>query len=652
MQKISVLLPNLFSMCTYWADCKLPDGTFVQVPFGKTKQTGVVWNEPADETLPQEKIKNIDCVCDLPPLSSKIMRFVDWVSDYTLSAKGMILKMLIPIDVLENSKKPIVFEKPIISSASLHFSDEQQQAINTITPKIKESFSVTLIDGVTGSGKTAVYFEAIEQALKNEKQVLVMLPEITLTTAWLNRFEQRFQVKPAVWHSAMTPKQRKDTWHAVLDGNVRVLVGARSALFLPFKELGLIVVDEEHDASYKQEDGVLYQARDMAIVRAQIEKIPILLASATPSLETYANVHSGKFDCVRLTKRFANATLPEIKLIDMRLQPKQDKHILSEPLQQALAENLIAGNQSLLFLNRRGYAPVRLCRACGEKIKCPHCSVFLTEHKTLHKLVCHQCGYTRSLTDDCPYCHEKESVISCGAGVEKVYEEVVSLFPNARVQLVSSDTISSVKSFEDLCNQLSNKQVDILIGTQMLAKGHNFPDLTLVGIVDGDFGLLGSDLRAAERTFQLLQQVAGRAGRSDKKGTAFIQTYSPQNNVIQALTKEDSSVFMHTEMAARQMLSMPPFGRLAALIISSKSKDAACKSAKTLVKHAPFIQGVEILGPVEAPLFLLRGKYRYRILIKSAKEIALQKIITQWLKPFQPPKSVMIRVDIDPYSFM
>lgn len=652
MQKISVLLPNLFSMCTYWADEKLPFGAFVRVPFGKSEQTGVVWNEPVDDAFAEEKIKQIKQICDIHPLSETTMRFVDWVANYTLCAKGMILKMVLPVDVLDKSKKPIVFEKPVLCHSDMHFSDEQENAINTILPKIKNTFSTTLINGITGSGKTAVYFEAIEKALQNQKQILVMLPEITLTAAWLSRFEERFHTKPAVWHSAMTPKQRKDTWHAIFEGSAQVLVGARSALFLPFKDLGLIVVDEEHDPSYKQEDGVLYQARDMAVVRAQIEKCPILLASATPSLETYANVQSGKFDCVRLTKRFANATLPEIELIDMRQESKQDKHILSQKLQTALAENIVQKNQSLLFLNRRGYAPVRLCRACGEKVKCPHCSVFLTEHKTQHKLVCHQCGYTRNLTDDCPYCHEKNSLISCGAGVEKVYEEVKNLFPNARIKLVSSDTVSSVKAFDELCAQLAQKQVDILIGTQMLAKGHNFPDLTLVGIVDGDFGLSGSDLRAAERTFQLLQQVAGRAGRSNKKGKAFIQTYSPQNNVIQALTKEDSSIFMQTEMAARQLLSMPPFGRLAALIISGKNKDLACKCAKTLIKHAPFIQGVEILGPVEAPLFLLRGKYRYRILIKSIKEIALQKVISEWLKPFNAPKNISVRIDIDPYSFM
>lgn len=651
MQKISVLLPNLFSMCTYLAPQALSAGTFVKVPFGRTESVGVVWNAPIDESFPEEKIKTIADVCDVVPLTQSMMQFVDWVADYTLSPAGLILKMVVPVDVCAASKKPLQFAKPVPMATPIQFSTEQQAAIAHILPKVKPAFSVTLIDGVTGSGKTAVYFEAIAKAIEAGKQVLVLLPEITLTNAWLERFEKRFGVKPAVWHSAMTPKQRKDTWQALAKGQVDVLVGARSALFLPFQNLGLVVVDEEHDSSYKQEEGVLYQARDMAIVRANIEQFPVLLASATPSLETYCNVQSGKFDKVELHERFAGACLPDIHLIDMRTKSKEEKGFLSLSLREALKENMEHGNQSLLFLNRRGYSPLVLCRACGEKLACPHCSVFLTEHKAQGKLVCHQCGYTRRLTNVCPACGEKDCLISCGAGVEKIYEEVTELFPSARVQMVTSDTMSSVKQFDELCSALSQNQVDILIGTQMLAKGHNFPNLTLVGIVDADFGLAGGDLRASERTFQLLQQVAGRAGRYDKKGSAYIQTYSPQNNVIQALQTGDRPLFMQTEISARQMLSMPPFGRLAGVIISAKQENLAISVAKTLMRHAPSIAGVEFLGPVSAPIYQLRGKYRYRILVKSAKNIALQKIIRRWLKPFQFPSAVTVRVDIDPYSF-
>lgn len=653
MQKVSVLLPNLFSVCTYFTDETLNAGTFVLVSFGRAKLCGVVWDTPPDESFPEEKIKPILQVLDnIPPLDKNMRDFIDWVAQYTLSPAGMILKMVLPIDVCTTSKKPISFEIPQTKNKEIHFSEEQQQAVNHILPKIEQKFSVTLIDGVTGSGKTAVYFEAISKAVKSEKQVLVLLPEITLTTAWLSRFEKHFGVKPALWHSAMTIKQRRDTWHAIQDGSARVLVGARSALFLPFKNLGLIVVDEEHDASYKQEDGVLYQARDMSIVRGQIEKIPVLLASATPSIETFCNVENGRFDKVTLTKRFAGALMPDIELVDMRTKNKDEKGFVSTALKEALAENLSAGNQSLLFLNRRGYAPMRLCRACGEKIKCPHCSVFLTEHRTTHKMVCHQCGYTRALSNDCPVCGEKDSLISCGPGVERIYEEITSLFPNARTQMVTSDTMTSPKAFDKLCQDLENHSVDILIGTQMLAKGHHFPDLTLVGVIDADFGLAGGDLRASERTFQLLQQVAGRAGRSDKKGRVLLQTYSPQNNVIQALLTGNRPLFMESEIAARQMLSMPPFGRLASLIISGKNDLLTLKIAKNLARHAPTIQGVEFLGPVAAPVFQLRGKYRYRILIKSPKQTPLSRILKDWLDKFTPPPAVNVRVDIDPYTFL
>ena len=653
MQKISVLLPNLFSVCTYFADKKPDAGTFVLAPFGKTNYCGVVWDYPVDESFPDGKIKPILKVLDdVPPLSKNMRSFVDWVAQYTLSPAGMILKMVLPTDVCEKSKKPIEFEIPQINKNEIHFSDEQQFAVNRILPKIEQKFSVTLIDGVTGSGKTAVYFEAISKALKLNKQVLVLLPEITLTTAWLSRFEKHFGVKPALWHSAMTPKQRRDTWHAVQNGSAPVLVGARSALFLPFSKLGLIVVDEEHDASYKQEDGVLYQARDMAVVRGQIEKIPVLLASATPSIETFCNVESGRYDKVELTKRFAGAQMPDIELVDMRTKNKDEKGFISTALKDALSENIKAGNQSLLFLNRRGYAPMRLCRACGEKIKCPHCSVFLTEHRASNKMVCHQCGYTRALTNVCPVCGEKDTLISCGPGVERIYEEVLQLFPNARVQMVTSDTMTSPKAFDELCQSLENHSVDILIGTQMLAKGHHFPDLTLVGVIDADFGLAGGDLRASERTFQLLQQVSGRAGRSDKKGKVLLQTYSPQNNVIQALLTGNRPLFMESEIAARQLLSMPPFGRLAALIISGKNELATLKIAKGLIRHAPVIQGVEFLGPVQAPLFQLRGKYRYRILVKAPKQTPVSNILKNWLAHFKVPPSVTVRVDIDPYTFL
>ncbi len=650
MQKISVLLPTPFSICTYFSQEKLKPGTFVLAPFGRKTLVGVVWNTPIDHSFPENKIKSILKVLDIPLFSQVNQDFVNWVAAYTLSEPGMVLKMALPISEVEKkSRKPVVFDLPDLAPSQLTFSESQKQAISFLTQQ--SGFHVTLLDGVTGSGKTEVYFEAIAKALEQNHQVLVLLPEITLTSAWLERFEKRFHVKPACWHSGLTPKMRRDTWNAILSGNARVIVGARSALFLPYPDLGLIVVDEEHDASYKQEDGVIYQARDMAVVRAHLGNFPIILASATPSLETFCNVLDKRYQCVQLPERFAHAALPELHIVDMRSKEKR-KGYLSEPLVKEIANALSQHNQTLLFLNRRGYAPMMLCKACGEKIKCPHCSVLLTEHRHQKIMQCHHCGYTIPLPKTCPACGEKDCFVSCGPGVERIEEEVCELFPQARVQVITSDTISTPLQFETLIQKLLHKEIDILIGTQMLAKGHHFPDLTVVGIIDADFGLAGGDLRAAERTFQLLQQVSGRAGRAQKKGKTYLQTYSPENAVIKALISGDKSAFMNAEISARKLLEMPPFGRLVSIIISGKNENTTRKIAQNLIQKAPFLSGVEFLGPVQAPLYQLRGKYRYRILIKSRKNIPLQKIIRNWLYPIHIPSSINLKIDVDPYSFL
>lgn len=648
MQKISVLVPNLFGCCTYFSRENLEAGTFVSVPFGRTMLTGVVWQTPVDETFPENKIKPIAKVLDIPLLSEDGMRFLEWVASYTLTPPGLVLKMMLIPELEKISKKPLVFEEPVFQNTETVFSPAQQKAVDILKNAVG-SKDVFLLDGVTGSGKTEVYFEAVSKALQSsdKAQVLVMLPEITLTGQWLKRFEKRFGVKPACWHSEITPKVRRDTWHAVASGKARVVVGARSALFLPYKNLKLIVVDEEHDASYKQEDGVMYQARDMAVLRAHIGAFPIILASATPSLETLANVAEGKYKKAELPERFFENALPEIKTVDMR----QEKGILSAELLKEIAENIVAGNQTLLFLNRRGYAPIRLCKSCGEKMTCPHCSVCLTEHKTRKIMLCHQCGYFTSVKTDCRSCGEKDTLISCGMGVERVAEEIISLFPKARVKVISSDTVSSKKQFEEVLNGLENKEIDILIGTQMLAKGHHFPDLTLVGVLDADFSLSGGDLRACERTFQLLQQVAGRAGRQHKKGRVLIQTHTPENVVISAMKNGDRNAFLENETEARKLLQMPPFGRLAALILSGKKEERVLTVAHELAKKAPFVKGVEILGPVQAPISLLRGKYRYRFLIKTPKNFKLQKMLQMWLSSVSVPTDITLKADIDPYSF-
>ncbi len=651
MQQLSVLIPAPLECYDYLADTPVAVGTFVEVPFGRKTVIGVVWNQKINKTLDTAKLKKIVRV--LPEtLPTQSVEFINWVAKYTLSPTGAVLKMALINDMEKKSKKPLVFERPNPVHAAVTFSDEQRQAADTLCQKIDGGFSVCLLDGITGSGKTEVYFEAIAAALTANKGVLILLPEITLTTAFLTRFEKRFGVKPAVWHSALTPKQRRDIWQAVQSGAVSVLVGARSALFLPFSNLGLIVIDEEHDASFKQEDGVLYNARDMAIVRAHIADCPVILASATPSLESYCNALSGKYGHVTLTHRYAGATVPDIQVIDMRQKGKgaDTVQFLSPTLRQKIAENLEKGEETLLFINRRGYAPLVLCRACGTRLACPHCSAWLVEHKTKNILQCHHCGYTVKRPDQCPVCGEK-ALISCGPGVERIYEEVCTVFPTARARMVTSETLNNLTEFQTLLDDLDHHKVDILIGTQLLAKGHNFPDLTLVGVIDADQGLAGGDLRASERTFQMLHQVMGRAGRDGKKGIALLQSYEPENLIIQALQQNNREAFFSAEIQSRQLLGMPPFGKLAGVIVSGKNEVQVIQTAKLLARTFPDIKGVSILGPTPAPISKLRNKFRYRLLIKADKNAPLQKIIAAWMGRICAPSTVSVRLDIDPYSF-
>ncbi len=655
MQRLSVLFPNPLGCYDYLSDSPVEVGRFVVAPFGRKNMTGIVWHRSADENFPESKMKKIIGVAEnLPVFSKENMKFIDWVAGYTLTPPGAVLKMAICADLEKTSKKPLHFDLPQTQNIAIRFSDAQQKAVDELNEICAEGFAVSLLDGVTGSGKTEVYFEMVARALEKGGQVLVLLPEITLTSAWLGRFQKRFGVMPAVWHSGITPKQRRDTWYAVVSGEARVVVGARSALFLPYRNLGLIVVDEEHDSSFKQEDGVLYQARDMAVVRAKLADCPIILASATPSVETYCNVLSGKYAHVVLPERFAGASMPDIVLADMRVKEKREKNdvrFISPLLREKMAERLQAGEQTLLFLNRRGYAPLMLCRACGERLKCPHCSAWLVEHKQRKCLQCHHCGYTRRLPKECPACGAVESFVSCGPGVERIFEEAHTLFPEAVIEMITSDTLGNPKQFADITEHMNQNKIDILIGTQILAKGHHFGNLTLVGIIDADMGLSGGDLRAGERTFQLLQQVMGRAGREQKKGTAVIQTYAPDNLIIQALKNNNRSLFLEEEINSRKVLNMPPFGKMVAFIISGKKQELVAETAGKIAKHAPYMNGLDVLGPVPAPIAVLRDKYRYRLLIKSKREIKLQAVIHQWLSKIKIPFGVDLRVDIDPYSF-
>ena len=650
MQQLSVLIPAPLNCYDYVFETPLAPGTFVEVPFGRKTTVGVVWDKKTDETIPINKIKKIKNVLDIAPLPKQTIQFVNWVAGYTLSPLGAVLKMALGPDILKKSKKPLVFEQPNPTHQTVSFLPEQSAAVETLTRQIGAGFSVSLLDGITGSGKTEVYFEAVATALSAQKTVLILLPEITLTTAFLNRFEKRFGVKPACWHSEMTPKQRRDIWQGVLSGSISVVVGARSALFLPFQNLGLIVVDEEHDASYKQEEGVLYNARDMAIVRANIAKCPIILASATPSLETYCNALSGKYQHVHLTKRFADATLPDIEIVDMRQKEKGELKFISPKLKHAIADTLDKKEQALLFINRRGYAPLILCRECGARLKCPHCSAWLVEHRRAGYVCCHHCGYTKPIPKKCPVC-QSENLVSCGPGVERIYEEAVLSFPNAHIKMVTSDTLNSRTAFATLLDELDAGAVDILVGTQLLAKGHHFPNLTLVGVIDADQGLAGGDLRASERTFQLLHQVMGRAGRAAKQGHALLQSYQPENMIIQALKNNNRLNFFETEIETRQLLKMPPFGRLAAVIFSGKNELLVAKVAQQMAALAPRDETITVLGPTPAPIAQLRGKYRYRLLVQTDKNVNIQNIMAKWMTLFHVPSAVTVRLDIDPYSF-
>lgn len=532
-------------------------------------------------------------------------------------------------------------------------SPAQRAAAEDLTEKARAGgFSATLIDGVTGSGKTEVYFEAIAAALKAGRQVLVLLPEIALGAQWLERFAERFGAPPAEWHSDLTPAQRRTTWRAVAEGRVRVLVGARSALHLPFPQLGLIVVDEEHDQSYKQEDGVIYHARDMAVVRGHIGDFPVILATATPSLETVVNCEAGRYDRIDLPERHGGADLPGIEIVDLRKHPPPRQAWIAPPLREALAACLGAGEQALLFLNRRGYAPLTLCRACGHRLECPNCSAWLVEHRFSRRLECHHCGHWIPAPKQCPECGAEDQLAPCGPGVERLAEEAAALFPDARMEIATSDTLMGPLAAAAFVDRMASGETNLVIGTQIVAKGYHFPLLTLVGVVDADLGLAGGDLRAGERTFQLLNQVAGRAGRAGRPGRVLLQTANPEAPVLQAIAAGDRDGFLAAESQARARGGWPPFGRLAALIVSGPDERAVEETAKALARAAPAAEGLRVLGPAPPPLALLRGRHRRRLLMKADRTLSVQKALRDWLARVKPPSSVRVAVDVDPYSFL
>ncbi|QQP88938.1 primosomal protein N' [Skermanella sp. TT6] len=534
-----------------------------------------------------------------------------------------------------------------------HLSGEQAAGAAALRARVAAgAFSATLLDGVTGSGKTEVYFEGIAAALEAGKQVLVLLPEIALSAQWLERFALRFGAPPHQWHSDLSGAQRRATWRDVATGAARVVVGARSALFLPYPELGLILIDEEHDPSFKQEDGVIYNARDMAVARAHLAGIPIVLVSATPSLESAINAEAHRYGRIDLPARHGGASMPEMKLIDLRLDRPPRNRWLAPSLVQALTETFASGEQGMLFLNRRGYAPLTLCRNCGHRLQCPNCTAWLVEHRLAGKLQCHHCDFTVKLLDVCPSCGAEGSLTACGPGVERIAEEVTQLFPDQRTALMTSDSLVGPHAIREMVRRVQDHEIDLLIGTQVMAKGHHFPMLTLVGVVDADLGLGGGDLRAAERTYQLLQQVAGRAGRAERPGRVFLQTYMPEHPVLQALVSGDRDSFYEREAEERHIHAMPPFGRLAALIVSGEEEGAVEAVARALGRTAPRSETVQVLGPAPAPYALLRGRHRRRLLLKAPRAVSVQPLIADWLARVEVPGTVRVQVDIDPYSFL
>ncbi|WP_300519721.1 primosomal protein N' [Aliiroseovarius sp.] len=571
-------------------------------------------------------------------------------------ASPSVVKGLVKLGAIREEDTPRDVGYPHLDAAlpGNELTEDQQAAAQVLRDGVRSrKYGTTLLRGVTGSGKTEVYMEAVAECLKQGRQALVLLPEIALTSEFLKRVEARFGARPAEWHSGVTMTERRRCWRMVGEGEASLVVGARSALYLPFRELGLVVVDEEHDSSYKQEDGVLYSARDMAVMRASLCDAQVVLASATPSLETWANAEAGKYKRLELKSRFGPAVLPEMRTIDMRAQELPSNRWISHTLRRAVNERIERGEQSLLFLNRRGYAPVTVCRACGHQIGCDHCDARMVEHRFLKRLVCHQCGETKPIPDACPSCEAEGRLAPVGPGVERLDEEVRETFPDARVAVLSSDLFGSARALKEQVELIAAGGADIIIGTQMVAKGHNFPLLTLVGVIDADLGLQGSDLRAAERTFQLIRQVAGRAGRAEVPGVALLQTCQPEHPVIRAIVAGDEEAFWRAEAMERRGAGVPPYGRLAGIVLSSPDVQEVFDLGNAMVRNdGPLRQiGAQLFGPAPAPIARIRGRHRVRLLVKADKGAPLQPALARWLRQFPVKGELRISVDIDPQSF-
>ncbi|WP_316354855.1 replication restart helicase PriA [Candidatus Trichorickettsia mobilis] len=622
-------------------------GDLVIVPFRNKMCTGIVWstsNIASNNTIVLKTVQQ-KAPGDFT-LNSGTMNFINKASSYYLSPLGSMVKLVLPIDI---SVSPIKTRHQHIPS---HFNlPNLSTNQHEILAKLRMVNKPTLIHGVTGSGKTEIYFHLVAEYLQAGAQTLIMLPEIALSNHIIQRFINRFGFEPVIWNSSITKAQKKMSLRGILDGRVRMVIGARSSLFLPYTNLGLIIVDEEHDSSYKQEEGILYNARDMAVLRGSLENAKVVLVSATPSIETIYNVQIDKYHNIPLANRYSGATIPPVEIVDLRKERLPYNNWLSPSLSTAIQENLLKKEQTLLFLNRRGYAPLMLCSSCGYRFTCGFCSSWLVVHKNSKHLECHHCGYICKIHLTCLICSAGDTLIACGPGIERIAEEVQHLFGNYRIAIVSKDEITNSNKMQALLHKMENNEIDILIGTQMITKGYHFPNLTLVGIIDADLGLMGGDLRAAERTFQLLHQVGGRAGREHKPGKVLLQTYYPDHIVFSTLKNNAEEQFIEYELNNRRDANLPPFTKMASIILTGKNEHKIFDYAKQLVAIAPK-SNVKILGPAKAMLAKLSGKYRYRILIVTAKKFNLQQYLKTWLGLVKFPSSCQIRVDIDPQNFM
>ena len=649
-----IILPNaLNDDFTYFALENQQIGDVVLVEFGRQKLWGIVISLHDEEpnNFDVKKIKKVLEIHQKIKLTLNQIKFIETISSYNLASRGLVLKSFIGIlnsDKVQKEFTPLTHQ---INEKNFHLKTllpDQQNIYNEICQDLNSS-QTFLIDGVTGSGKTEIYFAIIAEILKKDasSQILILLPEIALTSQLLSRFEEQFGFRPALWHSKISKKHKREIYFGVANGTVKVLIGARSSLLLPFKNLRLIVIDEEHDSSFKQEDIFNFHARDMAIVKSKFENFPIILSTATPALETYNNAKSGKYKQFLLTQKFGTKNV--INFIDLRQEKIENNHILSRKLREEIAKNLLQKKQSLLFLNRRGYSPITLCKSCGKKYDCPNCDFHLVLHKHKNLLICHHCGHQEKVLKNCKYCNEENSLISIGTGVEKLLEEVRLVFPDAKIASINSDEIKSFEDAEKIVKDISCGTIDIIIGTQMISKGYDFANLNLVGIVDADSMLYSSDLRALERAYQVFTQVMGRAGRRDESGKIIIQTFNPQNLLFEKIALDDKKDFYDFELNNRRQLNLPPFTQMARFEISAQNEQEAKNFAKNLLKYFPIDDKIEIFGPAPAPLQKLKNRHHFLIHLKVDKKVNLQKLINDITSKIEIPNKYRLRININPF---